>query len=527
MLTVPVRFCEGSSERPHQLYDGESMNTRSDVRVHSLVNRAADVIRRHSLIQPHDRVLVAVSGGPDSVCLLTVLAELREAGRIPGLQLHIAHINYGLRGSESEGDEAFVRELAARFRIPVTCEHAAPGLHSGGSFQQQARDIRYAFFERVRREEGLTSVATGHTADDQAETVLMWLLRGSGTGGLAGIPVMRVGAGGARVPVAPSNAAGDGPSPALEGGVIRPLLDVCRHDVLEYLGSRDMTYRVDASNASAVYRRNRIRHELLPLLRSFNPRIVEGLARSADILAAEGAILDKLEEAEWQATLIAMSPHRVVLDCPSLMGQPLGLGRRLVRRALAMVRETSTGLTFLHVRQVLDCVLRGRNGSGLDLPGGLHVRRVDDHLVVERGSSDRSVPSLLEGAEEVPLSIPGEVRFAEGRRRLVAVPNPPDGGLREADRWRVVVDSDRLGGPLTVRSWKPGDWLCPRGMNGHRKKLQDMFVDEKIPRVLRNRVPVVVSPAGIVWVAGYQCDERFAVRAETVRPVMLRVTEEA
>lgn len=479
------------------------MNTRSRLRTYPLAGRVADAIRRHGLIHPHDRVLATVSGGPDSVCLLTVLAELREAGRIPGLQIHVAHVNYGLRGRESDGDEAFVRELAARFRMPVTCERAALGPRSGGSLQRQAREIRYAFFERVRREHGLTSVATGHTADDQAETILMWLLRGAGAEGLAGIPVMR------------------------EGGIIRPLLDVCRREVLDYLGSRGMVYRVDASNASGAYRRNRIRHELLPLLRSFNPRIVEGLARGADILAAEAAVVDELEETRWQATLVAMSPGLVVLDCHRLMSQPLGLRRRLVRRALAMMRGTTTGLTFLHVRQVLDRVLRGRNGSGLDLPGGIHVRRAENHLVVELGSSNRSAFPFPEWAVGVPLSIPGEVCFAEGGRRLVAVPGPPDEGLRETDKWEAIVDADRLGGPLAVRSWRPGDWFCPRGMKGHRKKLQDVFVDEKVPRALRSRVPVVVSPAGIVWVVGYRCDERFVARAETVRPVTLRATEEA
>jgi tRNA(Ile)-lysidine synthase len=192
-----------------------------------------------------------------------------------------------------------------------------------------------------------------------------------------------------------------------------------------------------------------------------------------------------------------------------------------------MMRGTTAGLTFLHVRQVLDCALRGRNGLGVDLLSGIHVRRTGDHLVVELGSLSRSAPPISEWAEGVPLSIPGEIRFAEGGRRLVAVPSPPDEGLREADRWQVTIDADRLGGSLTVRSWRPGDWFCPRGMHGHRKKLQDFFVDEKVPRASRRLVPIVVSPAGIVWVAGYRCDERFVAGAETVRPVSLRVIGEA
>src|SRR5207245_2192458 len=209
-----------------------------------------------TLLRPDDRWPVAVSGRTDSVCVVLVLHELRQRGVLPGLDLHVAHVNYGLRGEESEKDEAYVRDLGNTLSLPVHVERAHLVPRSGQALQSQARDARYAFFTRVRREHGLTAVATGHTADDQAETILMWLLRGSGTSGLAGIPAQR----------------GD--------GVIRPLLGVTREQVLDYLASRGVAYRTDSSNATRVYRRNRIRHEIVPLLRTFNPRIVQGLARA-------------------------------------------------------------------------------------------------------------------------------------------------------------------------------------------------------------------------------------------------------
>lgn len=479
------------------------MEIRRITRTHSLVRRVAECVRCNHLIRPGDRILVAVSGGPDSVCLLAALAELRDCQRIPGLQIHIGHLNYGLRGEDSERDEAFVRELAARFGVPISCERVRLTSRPGGSLQRQARDIRYAYFARVLRENGLTSVATGHTADDQAETILMWLLRGSGTAGLTGIPVMR------------------------EGGIIRPLLRVSRSEVLDYLGSRGIAYRMDASNVTGIYRRNRIRHDVLPLLRSFNPRIVEGLARVADILAAEAAFLDDVERERWRGVLITASTGRIVLSCERLVGQPVGLQRRLVRRALVLVRGRAEGLTFRHVAQVLDGILEGREGTGLDLPGGIRVGRHGDHLTVESGATGSSAGSDPEWASGVAFPIPGEVWIGEGSRRVCAVHGRRTGGRVGPDRSQAIVDADRLGGPLTVRAWRAGDWFAPSGMQGRRKKLQDFFVDEKVPRALRGRVPLVVSPAGIVWVVGYRADERFKVGTETIRPVTLYLTEEA
>lgn len=463
---------------------------------HALFRRVAEVVRREGLLRPGDRVLVGVSGGPDSVCLLTLLTELRESGRLPGLLLHIAHVNYGLRGEESDGDEAFVRELGARMEVGVSVERVRLSPKSGGSLQSRAREIRYAFFARLLREQGLTAVATGHTADDQAETVLLWLIRGAGTGGLAGIPVLR------------------------EGRIIRPLLGVTRIDVLDYLACRGLSSRSDASNAGRIYRRNRIRHEVLPLLRSFNPRIVEGLAREAEILAADAAVLEELEEDRWREVLEEAVSGRVVLNRARLAAQPLGLRRRLVRRALALVRGNARGLTFRHVDDILGTLLEGGEGAGLNLPGGVGVARAGEGLRFWSGEADQERGAEQEWASGLPLPIPGEVRVG-ARGRLSAVEDPVEGDEGPEGRSHVVVDGDQLRGPLVVRAWRPGDWFCPAGMGGKRKKLQDFFVDQKVRRDGRGRVPLVVAPAGIVWVVGYRGDERFRAGAAAARPITL------
>src|SRR2546426_6385171 len=336
------------------------MALRHDTAPHPVFRQVVAVVRQKKLLRPDDRVLVAVSGGSDSVCLVMVLYEMQQRGVLPGLDLHVAHVNYGLRGEESEKDEAYVRDLGKMLNLPVYVERAPLVPRPGQTVQSQARDARYAFFARVRQEYGLTAVATGHTADDQAETVLLWLLRGSGTSGLAGIPVQR----------------GD--------GIIRPILDVTREQVLAYLASRGIAYRTDASNALRIYRRNRIRHEIVPLLHTFNPRIVQGLARAAEILAAEAALLDDLERERWKAVVKDIAPGRVVLQGERLAQEPLGLQRRLIRRALSVVHGSAAGLTFRHVGDILTRVVGAGRGGKLDLPGGIVVERDGDLVTVGR-----------------------------------------------------------------------------------------------------------------------------------------------
>ncbi len=489
------------------------MDTLRDSSLHAVLRQVAAAVRRTRLIRSGDRVLVAVSGGADSVCLLTLLHEMRERALLPGIELRMAHVNYGLRGEESEGDEAFVRELGARLSVPVSCERVRLMPKSGGTLQSRARDARYAFFARVRREQGMTAVATGHTADDQAETVLLWLLRGAGTSGLAGIPVTRTILAGARAPIGMGS---DAPVP--HAGIIRPLLGVTRKQVLDYLAFRGMSYRSDSSNRSPAYRRNRIRQEVLPALRSLNPSIVEVLARGADILAADAAVLNEIERERWRAVAKDASSGRVVLDGDRLAAEPLGVQRRLVRRALAEARGGPAGLTFRHVSDILERIVKGTHGAGVSLPGGLRVERNRALIVMEYGERQGENVLLATLTAGIPLPVPGEVRIDDGGWRLLAV----EGVQGSSDGRAVfVVDGDRLGGPLSVRNWRRGDWFCPFGMGGRRKKLQDFFVDGKVDRKMRARIPLVVAPAGIVWVAGYRGDERFAAGPATTRPVTL------
>src|SRR5438132_3502630 len=356
------------------------MATIAARRQHAFVRRVGVEMQRQGLIPANARVLVAVSGGPDSVGLLAVLQELGHSRHIPGLVLHVAHMNYCLRGRESDEDAAFVSRLGTQWGIPVHVERADLDGLRGTSLQAHARQCRYAFFERLCRSHGLSHIATGHTADDQAETILMWLLRGCGPKGLGGIPIMR------------------------EGRIIRPLLHVRRPEILNYLATRALIYRSDSSNAKKMYQRNRIRHDLLPKLQAFNPRLVEALARTAELLREEAVFLEEVEQARWSAILIESTPGRVVLDGEGFARTPPALQRRLLRRAWKAVRGTSAGLTYRHVASVLHQFVARTGDASVNLPGGISAGRLRNRVIME--SADRQpVDDDPSWASGVPLPV--------------------------------------------------------------------------------------------------------------------------
>jgi tRNA(Ile)-lysidine synthase len=477
------------------------MTTISAHRRHGLFQSVALAVRRHGLIQAETGVLVALSGGPDSVALLAVLNDLRDSGRVRGLSIHAAHVNYGLRGTESDDDEAFVVELGRQLAIPVHVQRANLGRGRGASLQAQARNCRYGFFEQLCRSYGLSTIATGHTADDQAETILMWLIRGCGAKGLCGIPIMR------------------------EGRIIRPLLHVGREEILDYLALCQLGCRSDSSNAQRTYQRNRLRHDLLPMLRAFNPRVIQSLARTAEILKQDEALLLEVERTQWSAILIESAQGRLLLDCRELANCPVGLKRRLVRRAWEGVRGTAAGLTFRHVNSMVRLVVRTGDGS-LDLPDGLAAVRRGNHLIIVSAhrKDSRRDPSWGDG---IRLAIPGSVALGEGRRLCADVLSPAEAERTRPDgRSSFTIGADEGQWPLIVRKRQPGDWFCPTGMGGRRKKLQDFFVDQKVARHRRDQVPLVLAPSDIVWVGGYRGDERFRPQSGTSTIVRLSLVEE-
>ncbi|MDT7044250.1 tRNA lysidine(34) synthetase TilS [Candidatus Nitronereus thalassa] len=453
--------------------------------------------RRQGMLCDHDRVLVAVSGGADSVALLHAFCAWQEA---LNLSLHVIHVNHSLRGEESEADAHFVHRLCEQLRVPCVIQRlnvkGKIPTRNGESLQSLARKLRYEVFTKIVQKLGFTKVALGHSKDDQAETVLMWMMRGAGSSGLSGMPAFRM------------------------PYFIRPFLGKSRAEIEGYLLKNRWPYRTDSSNANSKYHRNRIRQEVLPIFRKFNPNIVQVLSRQASIVRDESDFLDHLGAEALVAVCLKTSTNGLVLNRTKLVELPRALQRRVVLLAYRQVTETEVHPRFDFVEGVLELVNRVGSGQMIHFSGVQVFRDYEEiHFCVVRTNEEVSATLSL------PLSIPGLVSWPLTDHTLRACVME-----RLPESWNegpslAYLDADQFTPDLIVRQWAPGDSFFPLGMNGQNKKVQDFFSDIKLSRKRRSEVPLVVAPEGIVWVAGFRMDHRFRLdKGKTKRIVALRMS---
>jgi len=485
--------------------------------------RFLETIEKHEMVRRGERVLVAVSGGSDSVALLALLHD--TAPRL-GIELHVAHLNHGWRGRAAARDAAFVERLARRLGIPCTLgaadpaapEARAPGERRQSSREARARTARQAFLRATATAVGAGRIALGHTVDDQAESFLLRLLRGSGARGLSGT------------------------WPVVDGLFIRPLLGLHRRDLRAWLTARDLAWREDASNRDLTLARNRVRRRLVPFLeREFSPAAVELIARAADLLRAEESLLSTmaLGTYDWVAR---KGPDGVALQAASLESLPLPFRRRLVRLAIKDARGHLRGITARHVEAVLT-LTHGPGAASLDLPGGLRASRRGEILLFRVGTAApatfRQRPAAAAAAiapAEAPAEAPAPDGRGEVREALCPVPGSvaipafdlalvarivPRDRLHDAPGPLLAcLDADLTPGPLLVRARRPGDRFRPLGGPGSRK-VKSFLIDRKVPADERGRIPLVLSGDRIAWVVGHQIDDRFKMTPATRRVLVL------
>jgi len=486
-----------------------------------LLPRVRDFVRRHGLLSPGEGVVVGVSGGPDSLCLLHLLVRLGEE---MGLRLHVAHLHHGARGKEADADAAFVADLARRWGLPVTvAKKDVPAIARAHrlAFEEAARRVRYAFLAHVAGEVGAAKVAVGHSADDQAETVLMHFLRGAGPTGLRGmLPAVPL----SDFRLLPDLA--DFPLPATMPTLIRPLLAVPRAEIEAYCDAHDLEPRFDRSNLDTTYFRNRLRHELLPLLETYNPNIRRRLCHTAQVVAADYALLERLRDGAWEEVVWEASDQAVVFDRAGWRAQPLSLRRALVREAAYRLRPHLRDVDFVHVENAVRVAEEGTTGSQATLPGGLMLTVGYDRLVIAEAGYEPPPegPTLLPGTE-VEVALPGTTPLPEGGWTLEAAvleawtPAEVEAHL---DRWTAYLDADAMGQPLVLRTRRPGDRFRPHGMGGHRPRLTDWMINAKVPRAWRDRLPLLVAGGEILWVCGWRVAETALVGPRTRRVARFR-----
>lgn len=481
-----------------------------------LYSRIAEVVRREKLIDKGDLVIVAVSGGADSLALLHLLFRLKEEGM--AFSLYVAHLNHGLRGHAARGDAAFVREEARRLGIPCSVGKADVRDYCQThrlSLEDGARRLRYDYFLQLARRTGASRVAVGHHRDDQVETMLMNVLRGTGLDGLTGMKYRRY----------------------LDEDItlIRPLLEEPREEVESFCRERNIIPRLDHTNLDTGFMRNRVRLQLLPFLENeFNPGVRRALQHLARLLVQDRDLLEQTAEEVLSRLLIKKEDdYCLVLDGKALLSEHPALQGRVLRNAVRnLLGSLPREMGPLHVHKIMGLQREGSPHGVLHLPGGLKVSRSYDNLTFYYRE-----PPQVGQLSPLTLPVPGEIELAGTVSNLQAELFPPGQLKWPPDRRKeAYLDFDRVvlcqeeaeqkkqtsAGKLEllVRSRLPGDRFHPLGAPG-RRKLKSFLIDQKIPRDIRERLPLVVAGKEIVWVAGWQISHLCRVTPQTREVLVL------
>ena len=482
-----------------------------------LESQAAEALVRAGFSGNGSILVVGISGGPDSSALLHCLSRLSQKH---SLKLHAAHLNHDFRGEEAEEDAKAAAALASSLGIPSTVEQRDVTEHQRqrriSSFEQAARELRYSFLAEVAEEVGASAVAVGHTSDDLAETVLLHILRGTGIQGLRGMSE--------RSPW---------PFPGEDSGLslFRPLLTVTRAETESYCRELGYQYREDTGNLLHRFTRNRVRHNLMPLLRSeYNPQVRESLVRLSRTAALESEYLAAEVERVWPQAA-EEKEGGVVFDRAALAALHPAMQKLLFRKAYSRLTGDTRRLGERHLEAMAELAQSAKSGRSVDLPKGLRFGRAYDSLRLS-SLADAACPFPdLPGTYrlDVPSSDAGQAVQQVGpwrvTLRLETSSVPDEGEEPESNPWTAHFDPGALEPPLEVRTRRPGDRIQPLGMGGE-KKLKDLFSDAHVPREWRDRVPLLVARRGIAWVVGYRIADWARVKESEGAPGALRVTFE-
>lgn len=462
--------------------------------------KVARTIARHGMLAAGDRVLAAVSGGADSTALLHLMNAMRP--RL-GITLAVAHLNHGLRGRAADGDARFAESLAGHLGLMFHGERIRLD-PSRGSVEERGRQARYAFFHRLAKEHGYNKIALGHHMDDNAEAVLLHLLRGSGIRGLSGIPPVR----GQRI--------------------IRPLIDLRRNEIIDFLREQGISFVQDASNNDLRYDRNRVRQSLIPFLqRHFNPNVTAVLHRTADLCRQEEHWLQTLLAPILEEAMESLDPQGMVLRTQRLSVEPPAVQRRLLREGLRRWRGNLRRIRMDHIDALIDLLGPQSEGKRLCLPNRIGAERIGTRLRFSirpgRGCApNHSPPDYL---YEIPFPEKNPCTISIPESGLVfhfALMTGGDEPCRDApDGSAVWFDADQVTFPLRIRNFRPGDRMRPSGLQGHRK-IKKIFNDRKIPASQRHGTPLLVGGREILWVVGVRRSEVAVPSGETCRKLVVR-----
>jgi tRNA(Ile)-lysidine synthase len=456
-----------------------------------MLKKVNQTVTKYNLLQEGECVVVALSGGPDSTALLTLLAEIAQK---MDLKIVAAHFNHGLRGKESDEDEDCSRNLAEKLGVIfVAGKMGRRKKEKGVSPEDFYRSQRYSFLDKVAKDYQAQKVALGHNRNDQAETVLLNILRGSGLEGLKGFLPIR------------------------DGKFIRPLMDVSRQEIISFLKKNKIPYRTDSSNKEKIYLRNKIRKGLIPYIKDkYNPKIEENLAQMAEILRGEDEFMHQCVVKALQSPCVEKNPRMVSLNLVYINKINPAIRLRLLKTILEDLSSGKKGISFIHVKALNDLIQKGESGKRLVFPAGVEARREYDKIVLEKKKK-----KLGKTEYEYALKIPGSVNIKE-RGLIVTVQKLLKKKVDISDSNRIYLDLDTIKKPLVIRNRREGDWFHPLGTQG-RQKIKNLYINNKISRIRRDEIMLLVDDLSVIWVENMHLSDRVKITPETRNILKLEI----
>ena len=472
-----------------------------------LEEKIFQTIKKFDMLSFNDRVLIGVSGGPDSVTLLNVLLSLKKRYN---LSFFIAHLDHMLRGEESDEDANFVKNLAKELGLPCevkSCNLIEIAQKEHLTLEEAARKFRYKFYLETTKKFKANKIALGHNADDQVETILMRFLRGTGLEGLMGIPPVR-------------------------GKIIRPLIECSREEIEEYCKENKIEYRVDSSNKEVVYFRNKIRLELLPLLsQGYNKNIKDITLRLRNIISEVSAYLKQETELLFKEVARRENPETVIIDLKKFTSLPLVLKRRIIRKSIEVVKGNLYSISFRHNNEILKLTEHQLGEKEIYLPDNLMAKKIYGKIIIykKRVSKDQTerIPIpweydiLIPGKTEIKsLGLKVEIKkldFANIKSSLYFTRKKSKGEFLE------FIDYNEVKPPIKLRNRRSGDKFYPLKMKG-LKKVKDFFIDNKIPKSHRDLIPILVDNKDqIIWIIGMRLDDRVKINSDTKKVLCIKI----
>ena len=447
-------------------------------------NKVLENIKKYNLIEDGDNIVIGLSGGPDSMALLYVLLDIEEIN----FNIYLAHVNHGVRGEEALKDETFVEDLAQKLELPYYSTRVNMNQYAkekGLSSEEAGRELRYGFFRKIAKELGHGKIAVAHNKNDQAETLLLRLFRGTGVDGLCGMDF-------------------------ISQDIIRPILNIERAEIEKYLEDRNIETRLDKTNLESIYNRNKVRLELIPYIEeNFNPNIVEALWRTSRLASLDNEFLELYTKKSYDSMVEKIGEDSIVLDRNRFLKENRSIQQRIIRNGIIHINNNVQGLTEQHISNILKLFIEGRTGKSIDIIDNIVAKTSYDNLIIEKKKDivigDYLYELSMEGntyIEELGFKISTEIVSADGL------------DIYTGNRFIKYFDYDKIEEGLYIRNRKVGDRFIPYGMTGN-KKLKDYFIDEKIPRDKRDQIPILVDKENILWIIGYRISDLYKITDST------------